>query len=88
MCLAVPMRVITLDGDNIVAEIDGVKREASLMLIEDEIGQGDYVVVHAGFVISKLDEVEALETLQMMRQILATDESSLTALKPAMENHG
>ena len=75
MCLAVPMRVINIDGSNIIAEIDGVRREASLMLIEDELGLGDYVVVHAGFVISKLDEEEALETLRMMRQILATDEA-------------
>jgi hydrogenase expression/formation protein HypC len=73
MCLAVPMRVINIDGSNIVAEIDGVRREASLMLLEDEIGLGDYVVVHAGFVISKLDEVEALETLTMMRKILETE---------------
>jgi len=72
MCLAVPMRVVNIDGSNIVAEIDGVRREASQMLLDDEIALGDYVVVHAGFVISKLDEDEALETLKMMRQILAT----------------
>ena len=75
MCLAVPMRVINIEGNNIVAEIDGVKREASQMLIDEEIGLGDYVVVHAGFVISKLDEEEALETLKMMRQILSTEGS-------------
>lgn len=70
MCLAVPMQVISIDGDNIVAEIDGVRREASLMIIEDEIRLGDFVVVHAGFVISKLDENEAQITLQLMREML------------------
>lgn len=70
MCLAVPMRVISIDGNDIVAEIDGVKREASLMIIDDEIQLGDYVVVHAGFVISKLDEKEAQITLQLMREMM------------------
>lgn len=70
MCLAVPMRVISIDGNDIVAEIDGVKREASLMIIDDEIQLGDFVVVHAGFVISKLDEKEAQVTLQLMREMM------------------
>jgi hydrogenase expression/formation protein HypC len=55
-----------------VAEIDGVKREASLMIIDDDIQLGDFVVVHAGFVISKLDEKEAQITLGLMREMLAT----------------
>jgi len=69
MCLAVPMRVISIDGDNIVAEIDGVRRDASLMIIDDDIQLGDYVVVHAGFVISKLDEEEAMTTLELVREM-------------------
>lgn len=68
MCLAVPMRVISIDGDNIVAEIDGVMRDASLMIIDDDIQTGDFVVVHAGFVISKLDEKEAAKTLKLVRE--------------------
>jgi len=69
MCLAVPMRVISIDGDDIVAEIDGVRRDASLMIIDDDIQLGDYVVVHAGFVISKLDEKEAMTTLELVREM-------------------
>lgn len=69
MCLAIPMRVISIDGDTIVVEIDGVKREASLMIIGDEIHVGDYVVVHAGFVISRLDEKEAHITLELMKEM-------------------
>lgn len=74
MCLAIPMRVISVDGDTIVAEIDGVKREASLMIIDDEIRVGDFVVVHAGFVISRLDEKEALITLELMREMKSEPE--------------
>lgn len=69
MCLGVPMKIISIDGTDAVAEIDGVKRDASLMLLGEELAVGDYVIVHAGFAISKLDEAEALETLEMMREI-------------------
>jgi hydrogenase expression/formation protein HypC len=74
MCLAIPMRVLNIDGDTIVAEIDGVRREASLMIIGDEIRVGDYVVVHAGFVISRLDEKEAHITLELMKEMKSEDE--------------
>jgi hydrogenase expression/formation protein HypC len=68
MCLAVPMQVVSIDGIDIVAEIDGVRREASLMILDDKVEVGDFVIVHAGFAISKLDEEEALETLALMRE--------------------
>jgi hydrogenase expression/formation protein HypC len=70
MCLAVPMRVITIDGDVAICEIDGVRREANLMMIDD-VAIHDYVLIHAGFAIEKLDENEAEETLRLMREVLA-----------------
>jgi hydrogenase expression/formation protein HypC len=68
MCLGIPMKIKSIDGMDIVAETDGVRREASLMILDAEVQVGDYVVVHAGFAISKLDEQDALETLDLMRQ--------------------
>jgi len=68
MCVGVPMEVISRDGDTIIAEIDGVRREASLMILADEVNVGDYVIVHAGFAISLLDKEEAQETLELMRE--------------------
>lgn len=68
MCLGVPMQVISIDGTEIVAEIDGVRREASLMILDDPVRVGDFVIVHAGFAISRLDEEEARETLALMRE--------------------
>lgn len=70
MCLGVPMRVMSIDGDTAVCEIDGVKREASLMMVED-VAVGDFVLIHAGFAIEKLDEEDAQETLALFRQLLA-----------------
>jgi hydrogenase expression/formation protein HypC len=68
MCLGIPMQVMSINGMDIVAATDGVKREASLMILDEDVQVGDYVIVHAGFAISKLDEREALETLELMRQ--------------------
>ena len=70
MCLAVPMRVVTIEGDVAICEIDGVRREANLMMIDD-VAIDDYVLIHAGFAIEKLDENEAEETLRLMREVLA-----------------
>lgn len=74
MCLGVPMKVLSRDGDAIVAEVDGVRKEASVMLLGEEVGIGDYVIVHAGFAISKLDEEYAQETLRMMREIFSPED--------------
>ena len=71
MCLAVPMQVISVEGDTMVAEIDGVRREASLLMLNEEVKAGDFVLIHAGFAISRLDEDEALETIELMRECLA-----------------
>ena len=68
MCLAIPSRIVSIDGDTAIIDVDGVKRQASVMLLND-IKTGDYVIVHAGFAIHKLDEASALESLQLMREI-------------------
>ena len=65
------MEVVSREGDTIFAEIDGVRREASLMILGDEVKVGDYVIVHAGFAISLLDKEEALETLELMRGVFS-----------------
>ena len=69
MCLAVPSKIIEINDTLAKVEVDGVVREASLMLLEDA-GLGDYVIVHAGFAISKVDEEAALQTIADMRKIL------------------
>ncbi len=73
MCLGIPMQIKSIDGTDIVAEIDGVKRDASLMILDDEVRVGDFVIVHAGFAISKLDEEDARETLALMREVFTPE---------------
>lgn len=74
MCLGVPMRIVSRDGDDIVAEVDGVSKEASLMLLGEEVSVGDYVIVHAGFAISRLDEAYAEETIRMMKEVFTPED--------------
>ncbi|MCK4509825.1 MAG: HypC/HybG/HupF family hydrogenase formation chaperone [Desulfuromonadales bacterium] len=69
MCLGVPMQVKTIENEMAVCEIDGVKRDASLMMI-DGVQVGDYVLIHAGFAIEKIDEDEAQLTLKALREAL------------------
>ena len=67
MCLAIPMKIIQIREDRGVVEIAGVQREIGLHLVN--VNEGDYVIVHAGFAIQKLDEKEALETLDLFREM-------------------
>ena len=69
MCVGVPMQVISIEGDLAMTEVDGVKREASLMLLDQDVVVGDFVIIHAGFAISKLDQEDARETLALMREV-------------------
>jgi hydrogenase expression/formation protein HypC len=69
MCLGVPMQVKTIENEVAVCEIDGVQREASLMMIDD-VQVGDYVLIHAGFAIEKIDDDEAQLTLKALREAL------------------
>lgn len=74
MCLGVPMKILSRDGDTVVAEVDGVQKEANVMLLGEEVAVGDYVIVHAGFAISKLDEEYAEETIRLMREVFSEED--------------
>ena len=74
MCLGVPMQILEINDDMVVAEIDGVQREASLMMLGEPVTVGDYVIVHAGFAISRIDPAEAEETLRIMREIFSPED--------------
>lgn len=70
MCLAIPARVMRVDGDK--AQVDfgeGVLREVNMTLVDAKVG--DYVLVHAGYAIQLMDEKDALETLSLWNEILA-----------------
>ena len=73
MCLAIPSRITKIENNMATIDVEGVQREASLLLLEDA-QVGDYVIVHAGFAIQKLDEAAAQETLDLLREAIAAVE--------------
>ena len=73
MCLAVPLRLVALDGTDAVGEVGGIQREVSVMMTPNA-KVGDYVIVHAGFAIQVLDQKEAEENLELLRKIGETAE--------------
>jgi len=78
MCLSIPSKVVKIDQEQNVATVDtmGVQREASLDLMsEGDVKVGDYVLLHMGFIMNKIDEEDALLSLETYREIIeAMDE--------------
>lgn len=70
MCLAIPTRIVSIDGETAIGEVGGVEREVSLVMTPG-VKPGDYVIVHAGFAIQVLDRTEAEENLAILRQMAA-----------------
>ncbi|WP_454454919.1 HypC/HybG/HupF family hydrogenase formation chaperone [Thauera phenylacetica] len=68
MCLAIPARIVELlDGDQCRVELGGVRKEISLALVDDA-AVGDYVIVHVGYALTKLDPEEAAQTLALFAE--------------------
>ncbi len=68
MCLAIPAKVIELKDDTAKASMNGVLVKASLALLDD-VKVGDYILIHTGIAIEKIDEHEAQETLQLIEEM-------------------
>ncbi len=75
MCLAVPVQVTSIEGNEADIEIGGVKRRVSIMLTP-EVKVGDYVLLHTGYAINVIDEAEAQETLKIFEQMASLEESA------------
>jgi hydrogenase expression/formation protein HypC len=70
MCLAIPARVVNVDGSNAKVDFgEGVLRDVNITLVEAKVG--DYVLVHAGYAIQTMDKEEAIETLRLWDEIIA-----------------
>jgi hydrogenase expression/formation protein HypC len=75
MCLGIPAKVLSVDGQEAVVSIGDIRYTASLKLLEN-ISPGDYIILHAGFAIEKVDPEEAAATIRLFKQI----ESGLSAI--------
>jgi len=73
MCLSIPSKVVKISEDKTMCTVDtmGVQRDASLMMMEDDaIVVGDYVLLHIGFVMNKIDDDDALASIETYKEIL------------------
>ena len=79
MCLAIPGKVISIDGNTAMVDYGGVRKKASLLVLP-EVKVGDMIMVHAGFAIAKVSEQEAQETidaLEMLDEAIAQDRKNI-----------
>ena len=73
MCLSIPSKVVKLSDDKLMCTVDtmGVKRDANLLMMQEgDVNVGDYVLLHIGFVMNKIDEKEALASIDTYKEIL------------------
>ena len=68
MCIAIPLKIVEIKDEVGIGEVGGVKRKVSLLLL-NEVKVGDYVLLHAGFAISKVKKEEAEELLEMLASL-------------------
>ncbi|MCY1721112.1 HypC/HybG/HupF family hydrogenase formation chaperone [Prolixibacteraceae bacterium Z1-6] len=69
MCLSVPAKILSINGDRARVSLGGAEYNAALNLVDDVI-VGDYVLLHSGFAIQKIDEEEAMETMRLLNEVL------------------
>lgn len=72
MCLAIPSKVVEINKETNIAIVDtmGVRREASLDLMRDSLEIGDFVLLHIGYIMSKIDEESAMESLKIYDELI------------------
>ncbi len=75
MCIAIPSRIVTIGDMTATVDVYGARREVSLLLLPEEAQIDDYVLVHAGFAIQKVDSNAAAEALKLIKELIdATEE--------------
>lgn len=80
MCLAIPSRVLAIDGLMATVETEGERRNVSLMLLDDEVALGDYLLIQAGgFAFERVDTQRADEALRLMQEIAAGGDADIRA---------
>lgn len=74
MCLAVPSEIVSINDLLATVDVYGARRDISLMLLPEEVEIGDFVIVHAGFAIQKIDREAGNEALRMIKELVESEE--------------
>ena len=88
MCLAIPSRIVEVDNFRAMVDVYGARREINLMLMPEEVGIGDYVLVHAGFAIQKVEQESAHEALKVISTIIEDVEKEIESEDEGKESYG
>ncbi len=75
MCLSVPAKILSVDGNTAKASVGGAIVETSLHLV-DNVQPGDYVLIHTGFALQRISEEEAIETIRLIKEIESGETSN------------
>lgn len=74
MCLAVPSKIVEIKDMMATIDVHGARRDVSLLILPEEVEIGDYVLVHAGFAIQKVDREAGDEAIRLLNEIINLDE--------------
>jgi hydrogenase expression/formation protein HypC len=88
MCLAIPSKIVEVDNFRAIVDVYGARREINLMLMPEEVGIGDYVLVHAGFAIQKVEQESAREALKVISTIIEDVEKEIEAEEKGTASYG
>jgi len=82
MCVGVPSKIIKIEDSMAIIEVLGAQREVSLLLLDEPAEIGDYVIVHAGFAIKKIQEEDAHENLRLMKKMFGVEDEVTPSVSP------
>jgi len=81
MCVGVPSKIVKIDDYMATIDVEGAQREISLLLLNEDVKVGEYVIVHAGFAIQKIQEEDAKENLRLMKKMFGVEDSTADMVK-------
>ncbi|TFG06832.1 MAG: HypC/HybG/HupF family hydrogenase formation chaperone [Promethearchaeota archaeon] len=79
MCLAIPGKILSIEGNKALVDFDGIKQDIIIALIQDPV-VGKYVIVHAGYAIEQINESEALEAINQWKEIAEEQDLDLSEI--------
>jgi len=82
MCVGIPSKIVKIDDSMAIIDVEGAQREVSLLLLDEEVQLGDYVIVHAGFAIRKIQEEDAHENLRLMKKMFGVQDEVTQVTSP------
>jgi hydrogenase expression/formation protein HypC len=74
MCVGITSKIVKIDDSMALIDVEGAQREVSLLLLDEKVQIGDYVIVHAGFAIRKIQEEDAHENIRLMKKIFGVED--------------